>query len=969
MSDAWSYRKWNPRGERVRLGDVTFDSAIDGGAGQNFQLLGSDRVRFRARAGLEPYSWRFCFCIESPGDRRVITLEAADFNHFGQELWQEQAAVVSRDGETWTDLGTENMTIVPWTPTGRKDEDDSIDDGSHPPYGVRYRVRLDAKKIWLASPTPYSLRHCATHLPALAERCAFFTSKDIGRAHHSEEHGFPLSMVRAAKPGGTEDKLRVVVLAGEHPSETAGMYACEGLMEEILRTTDLLSDFSFWIVPVVNVDGVAFGRTYHNVDPKEPASPGVNLARDWGDRTQPETQATWQAIESLRPHCVISLHNGRHRREFEVCAPPQPHLATLLRHLREHLPLPIEHWRPYNAGAIPGVAILSGVAETALCFETLLLQKLPQCETFRDSYRRTGALLLRGLVHGLREISDRPQMRARSEALGTRPLRCRAKDFTAKLPWFYYDASFQAAQDHHTFNVEINGLPLVPGHYDAWLRLAPKVKTLDIRRNGGDWATRRADDGWLLLSSLPVPARKLTFEFEYRKCGLPIDEILIAPEATPRSAAERQAQPYDRYERNTHADEKAHLKDWGKFRARLMGPGAGAFGATDLKVMLRQITDWAAERQVLEESDPHCGAVHSEEDKYDARDTAAAAACFAERHGMTDDKAWLDRALAARRYVYRGQMHEPGNAAHDGGFVHMVQGMWGVNFTRLEPPYPGIDGVDTCAVIHLLCRAVALGLPFEEEDRRIVMDAARWVASNEPLPGVFLHHEGATHDCQNSNALGLSALVRAYHALAEADADPPAEWLDAVERGVAHYLEGQEAIGVWPYLFASVGRRGQAFHFENIPDHGIGLYHLTRVLDRKPLADREDLVDALKRAARWYLGVSRLDGDTIDLEYDERPDLGSDICFSGFTWCRFTAAATLLRIARLTDETEPWRSLALRLMEHVWKKRWQADDPERAPVVAHARPDAKLATWCQAAEWDAVMLSEILEDLEGLESE
>ena len=109
--------------------------------------------------------------------------------------------------------------------------------------------------------------------------------------------------------------------------------------------------------------------------------------------------------------------------------------------------------------------------------------------------------------------------------------------------------------------------------------------------------------------------------------------------------------------------------------------------------------------------------------------------------------------------------------------------------------------------------------------------------------------------------------------------------------------------------------------------------------------------------------MTRLDGDTINLEHDTRPELGDDICFSGFTWCRFTAAATVLRIGLLTGEAEPWRHLCLKLMEHVRRRLWQREDPGRAPVIAHARPEAKLATWCQAVEWDGAILGEIVDDL------
>jgi len=963
-------------GERVTVGNVTFDSMIPCGNGHDFTQVGPAHVRFRARCGLAPYSWRFYFRIESPGDGRQITLEVADFNHFGQELWQEQATVYSVDDEQWSDLGTDNITLTGWTPTGRAEQDGSIDDGWHPPYGVRYRLKLDSPVMWLASPPPYTLAHSREHAEALAGRSTVFHVSEIDATHYACEHGYPMRVVKAAKAGTAEGKLRVVIVAGEHPAETAGMYACEGLMEEILRSSDLLSDLSFWIVPVFNVDGVAFGRTYHNVDPDDVCGPGVNLARDMRERTQPESRALWRLIEQVRPHCVVNLHNGRHRRQFEVYAPPQPHLSTLLRHFRRHLPLPVEHWRPYtDAGALSPEVLRAGLAEVALCFETLLLRKAPGCSTFIESYRRTGMFLLRGLVAGLREVYGKPQMLALREALHAGPVLCRADQFVSRLPAMYYRPSIgpDSFDDvvEGPLNFEVNGLPLEPGHYDAWLKLAPSASEVTVVNAQGKEHTTAGHDGWVLLPSRSIPARKLCFDFTPTQDELPFEAVLIAPEGMGWQAAGAAAEPYTRYKRDTRAQDKAHFGRWRQFHARLMEDG---FGAAQLEEMLEQVVRWVAGRQVMQAEDHHFGAIWSEEDKYDARDAAAATACFAREYRQRADEQWLRRARAARAYVYRNQMHEPGNLTRDGGFVHMVHGIWGTNFTRLHPPYPGVDGVDTCVIIHQLCRAIELGLEPEEEDLQAIARAAQWVANNEPLPGVFLHHEGATHDCQNANALGLSALIRAYHALDSVGCEPLSEWLQAAERGLRHYLEGQEAIGVWPYWFAQVGRRAGAFHFDNIPDHGIGLYHLTRVCHLPPLGTEqadicwEGLPEALGRAARWYLGVACMDGDTIDLDYDRRPDLGDDICFSGFTWCRFTAAATLLRIARLTGETEPHRSLALRLMEHVRAKRWQTGAPSTAPVVAHARPDAKLATWCQAAEWNASMLAEMIDDLQKLES-
>ncbi len=964
MSDRWSYRDWQLGGVRVELDDITFDSTIHCGAGQGFERVAPNHYRVRARPGLPTYAWRLHFCIESPGDGGEIVLEAADFNHFGQELWQEQATVISRDGVTWHAVGLDNTEIVPWTPTGNAEDDATIDDGWHPPYGVRHRVRLDAPRVWFATPTPFTLDGNRAHLEALAARCSLFRVLELGPTHYTDRHGHGVLGVRVAHGDDARDKIRVVVVAGEHPSESAGMYAAAGLLDELLRNLDLLGDFAFWVVPVTCVDGVAYGHSYHNVDPDDPVARGVNVGRDWAARAQPETRAVWRLLAEVKPDCVLSLHNGRHRLAYEVCAPPQPEVATLMRRLREHLALPLEHWRPYlEPGALNPEVVTAGVAAMSLLVETLILCKLPGCASFEESYRRAGMHLLRGLVAGLRELHGRPQMLAAAEALDAQPLSCHAPDFVTRLPRLYSADPMTAEGGDGVWDCEVNGLPLVPGCYDAWLRMTTET-SLTPCDGKLPWQCTVGAERWLLLPSLPVPGRKLGFQFETPGEELPFDTILIAPEGMPLEQVRAQATPYQRYVRATRAEQSPAFTNWPAFRSSVMREG---FGVGDLETMWDELVEWIAGRQVLDPSHPYHGAVWSEEDKYDARDAAAAGASFARRWCLGGGEQWRLRALAARAYTYRSQRHEPGNPRHDGGFVHMVQGIWGVQFARLEPPWPGIDGVDTGAIVHQLCSGAASGLELGPNDRDVLCAAAQWIAANEPRPGMFLHHEGATHDCQNASAIALSALVRAYHTLTDAGGRANDEWLAAAARGITHYLEGQEAIGVWPYWFARVGNRAGAFHRDNVPDHGIGLYHLTRACDLPPLRDWPGLTDALRRAARWYLGVTRVDGDTLDLDYERGPLAPGDICFPGFTWCRFTAAATLIRIARLSGEVEPWRHLALRLMEHVRTKRWQTADPAHAPVVAHARPEAPLATWCQAAEWDAAMLGEMIDDLHILE--
>jgi len=380
--------------------------------------------------------------------------------------------------------------------------------------------------------------------------------------------------------------------------------------------------------------------------------------------------------------------------------------------------------------------------------------------------------------------------------------------------------------------------------------------------------------------------------------------------------------------------------------------------------MFNDIVAWCKRRQVLDPGDIHCGAIYSEEDKYDFRDAAAAAVCFAHAWRDTGDDDYRRRALLARRYVYKGQhVADRRNKARYGGFCHMVHGKWGRGMQRLGGKLGGAVGVETAIIVNLLVRTFELGLEPSRLDIERLRAAATWMANNEFAPGVFRHHEGSTADCQNSNVLGAMALSRAYYALEKLGEKPPRQWLEAARRGMLHYIEGQEAIGCWPYIFATIGR-GQAFSEQNIPDQGMGVYHFLVACETPAFRDLPGIEDALERAARWWLCMSRVDrgGPTPTIDLDDRRASGT-LKFSAFTWCRFMAAASLVRIAELTGEKEPWRQLALRYMEHVHTKLWNTSNRAKAPVHRATRPAMTLCSWIQAAEWDGVLLREMEERL------
>jgi hypothetical protein len=541
-------------------------------------------------------------------------------------------------------------------------------------------------------------------------------------------------------------------------------------------------------------------------------------------------------------------------------------------------------------------------------------------------------------------------------------LRFRAEDFTAKLPWFYHGADLHPPQETSVLSFEVNGVDLPARTYALTLRLSDERETLAISRDGLHFVEAPARGQLIPLAPVDVSKRRvaLYIRADSPDAPNPVTEVYLHPLDT-KLVDVSDAPLFTEYVRDIGRDDSEALNRWDEFWPMLADCDVHV---GILRGMRSALVDWAERRQVRDEDDPHFGAIYSEEDKYDFRDAAAAAVAFARSWQETGDSDWRQRALDARTYVYEGQ-HEC--AERRGGWAHMVSGEWGgdhqTNYTRITDPLPPVDGVDTAIIINLLCSTIDAGLEPDEEDVERIRRGAEWIRRSELRPGVFAHHEGATHDCQNSNALAAMALSRAYNTLRALEADAPPSWPEAAHRGFEHYLEGQEAIGVWPYKFGEVGR-GQRFGHQNVPDHGMGVYHFLVAADELGLTQRHDVQHALRRAARWYLCTCRIDedepGPTIDLEYQRD---GGGLLFSSFTWCRFMAAAALLRISRVTDEEEPWRALSLRLMEHVRAKLWNEEDPDSAPVVASCREDITLQSWIAAAEWEAVLLGEMLDGL------
>ena len=92
-------------------------------------------------------------------------------------------------------------------------------------------------------------------------------------------------------------KPYVVIIGRQHPPETTGALALMPFVDTVWGDSTLAktfrSEFNLIVLPALNPDGVVRGHWRHNVN-------GIDLNRDWGPFTQPETQAAARELNRFK---------------------------------------------------------------------------------------------------------------------------------------------------------------------------------------------------------------------------------------------------------------------------------------------------------------------------------------------------------------------------------------------------------------------------------------------------------------------------------------------------------------------------------------------------------------------------------------------------------------------------------------------------------------------------------------------
>ncbi len=133
-------------------------------------------------------------------------------------------------------------------------------------------------------------------------------SKMLGTAPFTLGRSLDGRAIEAIRIGRSDAPRLVILLGRQHPPEVTGAIAMQAFVETLVSTAvrDGLGDVQFLIVPMLNPDGTARGHWRANRG-------AVDLNRDWGDFSQPETRSVKAWLDALpagvRPVLMVDFHS------------------------------------------------------------------------------------------------------------------------------------------------------------------------------------------------------------------------------------------------------------------------------------------------------------------------------------------------------------------------------------------------------------------------------------------------------------------------------------------------------------------------------------------------------------------------------------------------------------------------------------------------------------------------------------
>lgn len=207
--------------------------------------------------------------LNSGANPQTLTIDLT-YTECGHRYWPK----ISDDGRNWRRLPEDKVQIV--DVGGMRQASLTIDLGDGP--------------LWLSGQESIQPGDYAEWLGVFA-RSPAANLWILGKSAQGRD--IPAMTIRA--PGSSPIE-QIVLIGRQHPPEVTGAIAMQAFVEEVMADSPLASRFrgrfAVTVVPMLNPDGVVLGYWRHGTG-------GLDLNRDWGAFTQPETRLMQDLLAKL----------------------------------------------------------------------------------------------------------------------------------------------------------------------------------------------------------------------------------------------------------------------------------------------------------------------------------------------------------------------------------------------------------------------------------------------------------------------------------------------------------------------------------------------------------------------------------------------------------------------------------------------------------------------------------------------
>lgn len=256
---------------KQKLGNIIFDNDFEGarlnGITQNNDTLYTVIIAAE-NYPINPSPW-YSFKISSQKPSVIwvhLTYLNAKHRYFPK---------ISHDGKTWQTVDSTDCRLMKDSVAkNRTFQEVALSESAY------VRVRVDEKPIWISAQPLMTSSTVADWSNVLLNN-SFVSSGIIGKSPQNR----PIQCLRVGE-GKTDSKI-MLIIGRLHPPEVTGQFALQAFVESLCKESETAKKFrenyTVFVVPMMNPDGVDNGHWRHN-------SGGIDLNRDWLDFNQPETQ-------------------------------------------------------------------------------------------------------------------------------------------------------------------------------------------------------------------------------------------------------------------------------------------------------------------------------------------------------------------------------------------------------------------------------------------------------------------------------------------------------------------------------------------------------------------------------------------------------------------------------------------------------------------------------------------------------